>query len=201
MFCIKCGKEIEDNSTFCKFCGAAVSNAGNGAAGAPQSVQPGAFQPMAGGFSLNLAPNIVDMINKLLRGAIAIVGLLVLIGSIGTLGTTSSAMSNLYAGLNTLRALYNFMVLMRVASIIAFSLTIAGCVFTILTKQRSLFSYISAGIGTLIFIFHFIVFGAGSFGVVVVFCIFLILLSIALIGASVIIIMNKENIVNFKPKF
>lgn len=201
MFCIKCGKEIEDSASFCKFCGAAVSNAGTGAADAPQSVQPGAAQPIIIGFSLNLAPNVVDMINKLLRGAVAIVGLLVLIGSIGTLGITASVMSNPHKGINTLLALYNFMMLLRVSSIIAFSLTIAGCVFTIMTKQRSLFSYISAALSTLIFIFHFIVFGASGFGVVIVFSIFLILLSIALMGASVIIIMNKENIVNFKPKF
>lgn len=202
MFCIKCGKEIEDNSTFCKFCGASVGSTDNAAESAPQPVQTGAAQPVMNGFYLNLAPNVVDLINKILRGAIAVVGLLVLIASIGTLATTASVFSNPFsASYNSLLALYNFMILLRVASIIAFSLSVAGCVFTIMTKQRSLFSYISAAISVLIFVFHFIVFAANGMGVVIVFCIFQILLSIALIGASVIIIMNKEDIIKFKPKF
>lgn len=256
MFCSKCGKEIEDTSTFCKFCGAPVENAAsapvqpvqpvqdvmpqpvqnvapqpaqdvipqpaqnvapqNPQYGAPQAPQYGAPQaPQYGapqnpqftqvGFSLNLEPNVVDIINKILRGAIALVALLVLIGSIGTMASTGYIMSNLLTmtslqAASTAMALYNFMVLLRVASIITFVLTIGGGVFTFLTKQGSLFSYISAGLGLLIFIFHFILFAAGAGGVVAL-AIFLMIFALALIGASVIMLLNKEDIIKFKPKF
>lgn len=217
MFCTKCGKEIDNNSTFCNFCGAPVSRPQNAAGvpqptpaqsstpqysepqyGAPQNTSPqyGAPQFGAGGFTLNLAPNVVDMINKILRGAIVLVGLLTLIGAIGTLGTTASIMSNPFSAFTSAVTLYNFMVLLRVASIITFVLTLGGAVFTFLTKQSSLFSYISAGIGILIFIFHFILFGAGGVGAVIVFSIFLIILAVAIMGTSVLILLNKEDIIN-----
>lgn len=210
MFCTKCGKEIDDNATFCKFCGTALNGAAPAAPqqapvqnsmpqyGAPQN---GAPQSTAGGFSLNLAPNVIDLINKILRGSIALVALLTLIGAIGTLGTTGSILSNPFSAITGAVTLYNFMMLLRVASIIAFSLSVAGCVFTVMTKQRSLFSYISAAIGVLIFIFQFILFGAPGVGVVIVFSILLILLAAALVGASMVIILKKEDIIKFKPKF
>lgn len=203
MFCTKCGKEIDDSAAFCIYCGAPVSSAANTAQGVsqPNSIPQYGAPQQFGVVNLYLAPNVIDLINKILRGAVAIVGLLVLIGSIGTLGTTASMLSNPFAGLLKLKTLYNFMVLLRVSSIITFILTLGGAAFTFLTKQRSLFSYISAGLGTLIFIFHFIVFGADAVGAVITFCIFLILFSIALIGASAVIALNKEDIIKFKPKF
>ena len=218
MFCTKCGKSIDDNVAFCPFCGAPVNNAANTSVNAapqgapmqtpaqisaPQYSAPQFVAPQfgVGGSGFNPASNVVDLINKILRGVIAIVGLLTLIGAIGTLGTTASILSSPISVFTKARTLYNFMVLLRVAAIITFILTLGGAVFTFLTKQRSLFSYISAGIGLLIFIFHFILFGASGVGAVIVFCIFLMLLAVALIGASVIIILNKEDIIPFKPNF
>lgn len=209
MFCTKCGKEIEDTSTFCKFCGAPVGNTAAPSApvqnAAPQQNSQFATPQFSGGIPmLNLDPKIVDLLNKILRGGIALVGLLAIIGAIGTMGSVGSAMSNPWSAVTALLALYNFMVLLRVAAIIAFILTLGGVGFTILTRQRSLFSYISGVLGLLIFVFHFIMFGmvgAAALGGLIVFSIFEILLSAALIGSSVIILLKKEDIIKFKPKF
>lgn len=212
MFCSKCGKEIDDTSTFCNYCGNPV-NAAAPAAPQPTPAQNSAPQYSApqnaapqfnAGFTINLAPHVIEMINKILRGGLAVVGLLALIGSIGTMGSMASLMSNPFSIYTSGIALYNFMVLLRVACIITFVLTVGGAVFTALTKQRSLFSYISGCIGLLMFIFHFIMFGmvgAALVGGVIVFAIFQILLSAALIAASVIILLKKEDIIKFKPKF
>ena len=89
MFCAKCGKTIDDNATFCGFCGAPTNNATNAVMnGAPQQNAPqsdipqptnptqqaapqyGApqynAQPVSTGFKLNLDPKMVDIINKAL---------------------------------------------------------------------------------------------------------------------------------------
>ena len=219
MFCTKCGKENDNNATFCKFCGAPI---GNAAAAAPQSApQPTPVQnssapqyiaPQAtGGASLNLSSNTVDLIDLILRGAFAIVGILVIIGCIGTMGTTGSiaknALGSLFGGgdklVKLVKALYNFVVLIRVAAIITFCLAIADVAFTFVTNRKALTSFVSGGIGALIFIFHFILFGLASgavLGGAIAFGVILILLSIALVGISVFVALKNSYVKKIMKK-
>lgn len=242
MFCSKCGKIIDDNATFCGFCGAPANNAAeavtNGAPqgvpqptstqnsapqfGAPQNSAPqfdavqnsapqfGTPQTSTGRFSLNLAPNVVDMINKILRGVLVLLAVMMLVGSIGsiaTIGTANSGNSNDPFGL--LKAMIAFANLARVPAIISFVLALAGAVFAYLTKQRSLFSYIAGGVGVIMFIFNFFLVKFSNFmsmitasaGVGIVGAIFLLISAVLMIACSVIILMKKEDIIKFKPKF
>ena len=226
MFCSKCGKTIDDNATFCGFCGAPTNNAANAVMnGAPQQSAPqygtpqqnapqyGApqynAQPVSTGFTLNLDPKMVDIINKALRGVLALLGLLTFIGAIGTMASVGSLASGNILGAAGIQGFYY---LARVTAIIGFSLSLLGAVFTFLTKQHSLFSYISCGIGIIMFIFNFVMYGGfvsfalssyGSLkmGGIIVSGIFLIISALAMIASSVIIIMKKEDIIPFKPKF
>lgn len=261
MFCSKCGKTIDDNATFCGFCGASTGVAPGAAPNvAPQPVAPQPVNPQNGvpqytapqnnmpqygapqngmyqqppqpqqqgqfssGFSLSLDPKMIDIINKSIRGALALLSVLVIIGAIGSMavaGSISTAFkTGITSGLGGIQAFYG---LARVPAIIAFVISIAGLVFTVLTKQRSLFSYISAGAGVILFIFNFVLYGgyvtlyksllgglgslfsSGSFGGpnisgIVVSGIFLLLGALVMIASSVIIIMNKEDLINYKPK-
>ena len=253
MFCSKCGKTIDDNATFCGFCGAPANNAAetvtngtpqgvpqptptptqnnvpqygapqNNASqfGAPQNSAPqfgapqfGAPQTSAGGFSLNLAPNVVEMINKILRGVLALLAVMILIGSIGPMASIGAVKntSSMSSGLSALKGLIAFVNLARVPAIISFILALAGAVFAYLTKQRSLFAYIAAGAGVIMFIFNFflakfsnilamISVTESSFGVATVGSVFLLLSAVVMIACSVIILMKKEDVINFKPKF
>ncbi|MCI5578270.1 MAG: zinc ribbon domain-containing protein [Oscillospiraceae bacterium] len=232
MFCSKCGKTIDDNATFCGFCGAPTNNATNAVMnGAPQQNAPqsdipqptnptqqaapqyGApqynAQPVSTGFKLNLDPKMVDIINKALRGLLALLGLLTLIGAIGSwasIGAMLGHASKYHYGstFNAAYALYNFSNLARIPAILAFVFSGLGVAFTILTKQKSLFSYIAAGSGILMFIFNFVMLGSFyslAVGGIIVSSIFLIISALAMIASSVIIIMKKEDIIPFKPKF
>lgn len=224
MFCIKCGKQIDDNSTFCNFCGAPTNNAASAAPqsapqSAPQTTMPvqnsvpqyGAPQPMAGGAGLNLAPNVIELINVIIRGALAISALLVIIGCIGTMGTlgsiVKSALSSLFGSTSALektaRALYNFVVMIRVWAIITFAISVAGAVFTAITKQKLKDAYVCAGIGAFVFIFHFIMFGLASAAIMagaVAFGIIMILLSITIISLSVYTVLKNGYIKHLMKK-
>ena len=246
MFCSKCGKTIDDNATFCGFCGAPQTPAPQTGApqyaapqnnapqygapqnnvpqyGAPQNGAPQYGAPQYGapqngmypnqamsGFSLNLEPKLVDIINKSLRGALILLGILTLIGAIGSMGSAGAIVGGNFLAAMNVEGFYN---LARVPAIIAFSLSVLGLGFTIFTKQRSLFSYISAAAGLILFIFNFVMYGGyvtfaksllslkPNIAGIVVSGIFLIIGALALIAASLVIILKKEDIIKFKPKF
>ena len=201
--------------------------------GAPQynAPQNGMYQPQpqgqfSSGFSLSLDPKMIDIINKALRGALAVLSLLIIIGAIGSMavaGTISSAFTTGNTSSLTAAGMQAFYNLARVPAIIAFVLSVAGLIFTVVTKQRSLFSYISAGAGLILFIFNFVMYGgymtlaksllgalgslfSGSFSGpnvsgIVVSAIFLLLGALAMIASSAVIIMKKEDIISYKPKY
>lgn len=261
MFCPNCGKTIDDNATFCGFCGAPTGVAASAPVAeqpaqpvipqnpvpqytAPQNTVPqytapqtpvpqGSVpqyampqQPAAGGATISLDAKTTNIINKSIAAALIILSILVIIGAIGSMavaGAISSALRNLStSSLNSVgnpKAFYN---LARVPSIIAFCFSVGGLVFSMLTKQRSLFAYISAGAGLLLFIFNFVLYGGyvtllnsiynASFsslfggitgvniGGVVVAGIFLLIGALTMIASSLVIILNKEDIIKFKPK-
>ena len=138
--------------------------------GAPQynAPQNGMYQPQpqgqfTNGFNLNLDAKTTDLINKGIRGVLAILALLVVIGAIGSMAVAGAISSAFTTGSfsdnidpNSMQAFYN---LARVPAIIAFVISLAGLAFTMITKQRSLFSYISAGAGLILFIFNFVMYG------------------------------------------
>lgn len=164
-------------------------------------------QPVSVNLSFKLDQKMIGYINIGLRAVLAILGLLTIIGAIGTMASTGALLGgDFMAALN----IPGFVGLARVPAIIAFSLSVLGVVFTVLTKQRSLFSYISAGVGVVMFIFNFVLMGGFSslislssgktnMGGIVVAGIFLILSSLAMIACSVIIILKKEDIIPVKP--
>ena len=216
MFCTKCGKQIDDNSTFCNFCGAPINNGAQPAmpqqaptqqapvqqapvqSSAPQYATPKA----AGGAVLNLPSNIDAIIQIGLKGAIAISALLVIIGCIGSMGSLGSMVKNAFGSLfgsssglmKSAQALYGFLVLIRVSAILTFVFTVSGAVYTVLTKQKQKAAYICAVFGTLIFIFHFIMFGIAMgavLGGVVAFGIIIMLLAVTLISMSVYVVFKN----------
>ncbi len=268
MFCPNCGKTIDDNATFCGFCGAPTGVAASAPVAEPQPAQPvipqnpapqadvaptpvpqapqapqapqntvpqytapqpqyAAPQQTVSGASFSLDAKTIDIINKCIRAALIILSLLIIIGAIGSMavaGAISSAFKMLdTSGLGAVDNVKTFYGLARVPAIIAFIISIGGLAFTILTKQRSLFSYICAGCGLLLFIFNFVLYGGyvslwtsltlsswssllGGFGGVkvggiIVAGIFLLLGALAMIAASLAIILNKEDIIKFKPKY
>lgn len=193
---------------------------------APQYAAPQQPQQTGGGAGFSLDAKTIDIINKCIRAALMILSLLIIIGAIGSMavaGAISSAFKTLNtSGLGAVSDAKAFYGLARVPAIIAFIISAGGLAFTILTKQRSLFSYISAGIGILLFIFNFVLYGGyvslwtsiqlsswswlgglGSvnIGGIIVAGIFLLLGALAMIAASLAIILNKEDIIKFKPKY
>ena len=204
MFCSKCGKEIDDTATFCNYCGNPV-NADASAAPQPAPVQNSAPQYSApqnaapqfnAGVNLNLAPKTVDLIDLIIKGLIAVMGLMMIIGCIGSMASLSSIFKNALGSLfgssskleNTLKALQGFLVIIRISAIVTFVAGIAGVVFAVLTKKKSTATFVTVGIGTLMFIFHFIMFGLGAsviLGGLIAFGIILIILAITLISISV----------------
>lgn len=174
---------------------------------APQGGMPAQpAQPVSVNLSFSLDQKMIGYINLGLRGVLAILGLLTIIGAIGTMASTGALLNgDIMAALN----IPGFVGLARVPAIIAFSLALLGAIFTALTKQRSLFSYISAGVGVIMFIFNFVLLGGFNslislsgkphMGGIVVAGIFLIISSLAMIACSAIIILKKEDIVPFKP--
>lgn len=241
MFCSKCGKTIDDNATFCSYCGAPAPNAAAQSAPqqaapqqpAPQQPQYGAPQnnmqqpqyggypnqrPVGAGFTLN--PQTLNLVNMVLRVALILLSILILIGAIVSMATAGS-----YANGNILKNLSIHYLACAPANV-AFGLSVIGACLTFYTKQRSLFSYISAGAGLILFIFNFVMHGsmvalaksglsfdsflaalgggtAGkpNIGGVVVAGIFLIIGALAMAGSSVIILMKKEDIIKYRPKF
>ncbi len=167
-------------------------------------------QPVSVNLSFSLDQKMIGYINIGLRGVLALLGLLTIIGSIGTMATVGALLGGDFKAALSIEGFYY---LARVPAIIAFSLSVLGAIFTLLTKQRSLFSYISAGVGLILFIFNFVMYGGfmsivssalsgkPSMGGIVVSGIFLIIGSIAMIACSVIIILKKEDIVPYKPNF
>ena len=234
MFCTKCGKQIDDSSTFCNFCGAPVTNSAGAAPqavpqptptqsappqfGAPQNDAPQFSTPqgVSGGAGLNLAPNVVDLINKILRGILLLLAVLVLIGSIGTLASVGKASSgnttSVTSSFNLLKGLIAFSNLARIPAIISFVLAAGGAVFAFLSKQRSLFAYIACGFGLIMFIFNFflvkfsslramITLTKSSFGAAIVGSIFLLISAVGMIVCSLVIILKKEDMIPFRPNF
>lgn len=267
MFCPNCGKTIDDNATFCGFCGSPTGVAASTPVAepqpapspvipqntvpqntvpqytAPQNVAPQNIapqnpmpqgsvppyapvqqQPTVGGAGFSLDAKTTDIINKSIRGALIILSILIIIGSIGSMAV-AGAISTAFKTLNTsalgsasdAKAFYD---LARVPSIIAFVISAGGLAFTIFTKQRSLFSYICAGAGLLLFIFNFVMYGGYvslwtsltfsswtslltgvKTGGIVVASVFLLISALIMAAASVIIILKKEDIIKFKPKF
>lgn len=174
---------------------------------APQGGMPAQpAQPISVNLSFKLDQKMIGYINIGLRGVLAILGLLTIIGAIGTMASTGALLKgDIMAALN----IPGFVGLARVPAIIAFSLALLGAIFTALTKQRSLFSYISAGVGVIMFIFNFVLLGGFSslvsftskpnMGGIVVAGIFLIISALAMIACSAVIILKKEDIIPFKP--
>lgn len=227
MFCSKCGKTIDDNATFCGFCGNPVGQAANAPQNsAPQNTMPQYGTPQYGapqyggngGASFmaimgNLSGKVVDYINKSVRGSLIMLSILTIIGSIGSMVSVVGFAKKDLFGVMAATHIDSFYYLSRVPAIIAFSLSILALAFSILTKQRSLFSYISACSGVLMFIFNFVMYGGyKSFlktffsskiqtGGVVVAGIFLIIGSLAMIASCAVMILRKEDIIKFKPKF
>ena len=232
MFCTKCGKEIDDSATFCIYCGAPVNGGENAV---PQSVpqptpaqndvpqfsapqfnaqQNSAPQFAAGGtgFSVNLAPNVVDIINKILRGLLIVLAILILIGSIGMLASIGGA-EKTNDPVKLVTGMVTFANLARVPAIISFVLALGGAVLAFLTKQRSLFAYIACGFGLLMFVFNFFLARFSSlwamlvsitklsFGPPIVGSIFLLISAVGMIVCSLVILLKKEDIIKFKPKF
>lgn len=188
--------------------------------GTPQAPQYGAPQqaPMGGKPTLNLAPNVVDLINKVLRGCLAVLAILIFIGAIGVLASLGSmksmttSLGSTTAALNAVQGLIAFSNLARVPAIISFALALGGAVFTYLTKQRSLFSYIAAGAGVLMFVFNFFLakfssivamlsITEGTYAASIVGSIFLLISAVVMIVCSLVIILKKENIINYNPNF
>lgn len=293
MFCSKCGKTIDDNATFCNFCGSPVTNAAAPAAndapvapqvvsqpaapqsapqqytapqqsapqygapqqgapqygapqqgapqyGAPQQSAPQYGAPQQGapqygapqqgvpqygapqqgypqygapqgqyGYPSQpgptLSPYAINIINKILKGTLAVLGLLVLIGAIGTLasyGAYENA-TTYNAQAKASEAARNFMGLARVPAIIAFSFAVIDAVFTFLTKQKSMLTYINAGIGVILFTFNFVLYGCageadGKAGLIVS-CVFLLVGGVALLISTLITLLNKERQL-FRPR-
>lgn len=220
MFCSKCGKTIDDNATFCSFCGSPTGQASNAQQSAPQNTMPqyGAPQYGSSGASFlaivgNLSGKVVDYINRSVRGSLIVLGILTIIGAIGSMVSAVGLANGKLFGAMAATHIDSFYYLSRVPAIIAFSLSVLALVFSALTTQRSLFSYISACGGVIMFIFNFVMYsGYVSFaksifssklrvGGIVVASIFLIIGSLIMIASCAIIILKKENIVKFKPKF
>lgn len=192
---------------------------------APQQQYAAPQQQAAASFSLDAKTT--DIINKCIRGSLIVLSILIIIGAIGSMavaGAISSAFKMLdTSGLGAVDNAKAFYGLARVPAIIAFVISIGGLVFTILTKQRSLFSYICACCGVMLFIFNFVLYGgyvslvsslytsswtsliSGIGGVrvggIVVAGIFLLIFALAMIAASLAILLNKEDIIKFKPKY
>lgn len=249
MFCSKCGKTIDDNAPFCGFCGAPTGVAPDAAPQpvpqqapqpAPQPVAPqnnvpqyGAPQGMpqpqpqyGSGAGFSLDQKMIDIINKSIRSSLIVLSVLVIIGAIGSMavagGLASAFKTGDTSGLGAAMGAQAFYNLARVPAIIAFGISIGGLVFTMLTKQRSLFSYLSVGAGLILFIFNFVMYGGyvsfatsiysgglsslfgGSGGLkiggIIVAGIFLLLGALAMIACSLAIILKKEDIIKFKPK-
>lgn len=206
MFCSKCGKEIENGAAFCKFCGNSLNTATNSAPqyGAPQN---GGYQnqPIVSGFALNLAPNVIDIIKKVLFGILGLLGILVLIGAIGNMATVGAIMNGDYMAAMSLQ---DFFYLARVPAIIAFIFSAILIAFTYLAKQNRLFPFIAGGAGVVLFVFNFVLYGGYmslTFGTsysakpniagIIVPCVFLLLGALVMIGAAVLVILKKEYIV------
>ncbi|MDE6731332.1 MAG: zinc ribbon domain-containing protein [Oscillospiraceae bacterium] len=194
---------------------------------APQQQYAAPQQQTVGGAGFSLDAKTIDIINKCIRAALILLSILIIIGAIGSMavaGAISSAFKMLdTSGLGAVTDAKAFYGLARVPAIIAFVISIGGLAFTILTKQRSLFSYICAGVGVLLFIFNFVLYGGyvslatslytSSFsslfgglsgvkiGGIIVAGIFLLLGALAMIAASLAIILNKEDIIKYKPKY
>lgn len=256
MFCPNCGKTIDDNATFCGFCGSPTGVAPSAPVAEPQpapqpvipqntaapmpqqyvapqnpvpqgSVPPYAQaqqQPAASGAGFTLDAKMTSIIDKSIRGVLILLSLLIIIGAIGSMavaGAISTAFktldSSVLTAANGAKAFYG---LARVPSIIAFVISLGGLGFSIFTKQRSLFSYICAGAGLLLFIFNFVMYGGYvslitsltfsswtsllsgvKTGGIIVASIFLLISALIMAGASVIMILNKEDIIKFKPKY
>ena len=220
MICNKCGKEIDDSATFCIFCGAPVSGDAPQPTPAQNStVQYGASPEQSAPINLNITldAKMIDIIRKVLCGALALLSLLTIIGAIGsmaTAGTLTNPKASYTALLSAATSMQGFYYLARVPAIIAFSLSVLGLGFSIFTKQRSLFAYACACAGVLMFIFNFVLYGgyvsfakttllsaSPKIGGIVVSGIFLIISSLIMIASSAVVILNKEDIVKYKPKF
>lgn len=195
--------------------------------GAPQNGMPQQPQAQFGGAGFSLDAKMIDIINKSIRSALIVLSVLVIIGAIGSMavagGLSSALKTGNTAGLGAAMNAEGFYNLSRVPAIIAFGISILGLAFTMFTKQRSLFSYLSVGAGLLLFIFNFVMYGGyvsfatslytggfsslfgGSGGIkvggIVVAGIFLLLGALAMIACSLAIILKKEDIIKFKPKF
>lgn len=133
--------------------------------GAPQAPQYGAPQapqygnPNSAGAVLKLAPNIVNWIKIGLLGVIAIVSLLVLIGSIVTLASVGAMFSGSLSGIySAATSLYGAMVMVRVTAIICFVFCVVGVAFKFLANQNWNLIFICAALGVLIFVFNFVLF-------------------------------------------
>ena len=241
MFCTKCGKEIDDGAAFCISCGAPVSKSTAAAGPMPQDVTPQApaqgaaplnsapqyVAPQNGSFpnqaapvnlSISLDEKMIGIIRKALCGVLALLSIMVIIGAIGSMavaGTLSNpgkaSYSALLSAATNMQGLYY---LARVPAIIAFSLSVLGLGFSMFTKQRSLFAYVCACAGVLLFIFNFVLYGgyvsfaksgllssSPKIGGIIVSGIFLIIGSLIMIASSAVVILNKEDIVNYKPKY
>ncbi len=153
-----------------------------------------------------LTPAAKNIINMIFKGSLAILGLLILIGAIGSLASLGAGenASTYTAQLKAYESLKNFMGLARVPAIIAFSFAVIDAVFTYLTKQKSMLTYINAGIGVILFVFNFVMYGCvssedGTKGGFIVACVFLLIGSVALMISTMITLLKKEQLL-FRPR-
>lgn len=153
-----------------------------------------------------LTPAARNIINMLFKGSLAILGLLILIGAIGSLASLGAGenATTYSAQLKAYESLRNFIGLARVPAIIAFSFAVIDAVFTFLTKQKSVLTYINAGIGVILFTFNFVMYGCfssddGSKAGFIVASVFLLVGSVALIISTMITLLKKEQLL-FRPR-
>lgn len=163
--------------------------------GAPQGQYGYPAQP-----GPTLTPAAINAINMILKGILAVLGLLILIGSIGSLASLGALKHNVNAG----KSLVNFMGLARVPAIIAFSFIVIDVVFMLLTKQKSILTYVNAGIGVILFTFNFVMYGSvygadPSDSAFIVASVFLLVGSVALIASTMITLLKKEQLL-FRPR-
>lgn len=233
MFCSKCGKTIDDNATFCSFCGATQTPAAQNAApqqaapqqgvpqyGAPQQGAPQYGAPQQGapqygapqgqyGYPAQPAPTLtpasMNVINMIFKGVLAVLGILVLIGAIGSLASLGAGenATTIDAQNKAIKAIQDFVGLARVPAIIAFSFAVVDAVFTFATKQRSVLTYVNAGIGVILFTFNFVMYGSlndGSKSGFIVAGVFLLIGSVALLISTALTLLKKEQLL-FRPKY
>lgn len=194
---------------------------------APQYGTPQQQTPQQGQYGYaqqapTLTPAMINIINMVLKGALAILAILILIGAIGSLASIGSLKSSVenegFFGFSKIyqkaQNMGNFVNLAKVPAIIAFSFATVDLVFMLLTKRKSKLTYANFGIGVILFTFNFVL--SGNFtpaidaiinesaynapeGGFITAGIFLLIGAVALLGSTIISLLKKEDLL-FRPR-